>query len=115
MNLQGEQTVQMKIPSRFPENNGYAHVVLQKNKKVAEKAIQVGRLLIEFRSCRMREFQEEIRCRGFKGYGHRSSTCKLLRYCRYCANLHDSAQCPIKKDPTKHQCVSLPENRNHRM
>ena len=43
MNPQGEQSVQIKIANRFPESNGYTHVVLQTNKKIAEKVIQIGR------------------------------------------------------------------------
>ena len=45
MNLQREQTVQIKIASRFSENNRYTHVVPQTKKEIAAKAIQVERLL----------------------------------------------------------------------
>ena len=96
MNPQGKQTIQIKIASRFPKNNGYTHLVLQTNKKITEKVIQVERLLIGIRSCGIREFQEVIRCRGCKGMDTDPAH----------VNCRDSAQYPVKEDPTKHQCVA---------
>ena len=106
LNLNTEKEIDLGI-NRFPEKNGYTHVVIQLPKKLAEKIIEQGRLLIGLRSCGLKEYKEVVRCRGCKGYGHTSATCRLLRYCGYCAEpTHDSAACPHKEDPSKHQCVA---------
>ena len=106
LNLSTEKEIDISI-NRFPEKNGYTHVVIQLPKKLAEKIIEQGRLLIGLRSCGLKEYREVVRCRGCKGYGHTSATCRLLRYCGYCAEpTHDSAACPHKEDPSKHQCVA---------
>ena len=106
LNVSTEKEIDLSI-NRFPERNGYTHMVIQLPKKLAEKIIEQGRLLIGLRSCGLKEYKEVVRCRGCKGYGHTSATCRLLRYCGYCAEpTHDSAACPHKEDPSKHQCVA---------
>ena len=106
LNLDSENEIDIDI-NRFPEKNGYTHVVLQLPKKLAEKIIEQGRLLIGLRSCGLKDYKEVVRCRGCKGYGHTSTTCRLQRYCGYCAEpTHDSAACPHKENLAKVQCVA---------
>jgi len=106
----GFATLEERLNSEFmlsflkgPRSSPRVNYVVEVSPAIRNELLKLGRVFIEFSSCRVEDFCMVSRCFKCQGLGHVAKTCRAESFtCRHCGKVgHKEVDCPSKDSAPK--------------
>lgn len=95
---------------------GHGSAIVKIDPRIRKYIIDNGRILyLDCSSIHVKDQLHLMQCFVCQGFGHKKGSphCTEVKACLYCAKDHDSRDCPVKRNFTKHNCANCKNSNDH--
>lgn len=110
--VQNENTVEddckIKVIKKFITRKNSGNIVLEVDPEVMKKLMEVEKIHMKYRNCRIYEYFNVIRCFDCGELGHKRNECKKGKLCFNCFKKHNrDDECQRKENPFCINCQNM--------
>lgn len=93
---------EIKIIKRYATRNGFGSAIVEVPPYIHKKILNNNKIKIGWRSCKVYNYVDIIRCYNCWSYNHFKDKCTKKKVCRICADNHDEKDCTRNQK----QCIN---------